>query len=66
MEYGYLEELRSLLSLLKLMTSTTTIGKKVDINNEQDKQFSGDIWAWSTENNWGGRGEFISGRSWGC
>lgn len=40
--------------------------RKVDTNNETDKQLAGDIWAWSTENDWGGRGEFISGRSWGC
>jgi len=48
------------------MTSTTTNGKKVDTNNEQDKQLAGDIWAWSSGNDFGGRGEFISGRSWGC
>jgi len=39
---------------------------KVDVTNEQDKQFAGDIWAWTTLNDWGGRGEFNSGRSWGC
>jgi len=39
---------------------------KVDVNNEQDRQFAGDIWAWTSLNDWGGRGEFISGRSWGC
>jgi len=40
--------------------------RKVDVNNESDRQFAGDIWAWSSENDWGGRGEFTSGRSWGC
>jgi len=40
--------------------------KKVDTSNESDRQFAGDIWAWSSENDFGGRGEFISGRSWGC
>jgi len=39
---------------------------KVDTNNPEHREFAGDIWSWSTLNNWGGRGEFVSGRSWGC
>jgi len=39
---------------------------KVDIKNKEQKEFTDDIWSWTSLNNWGGRGEFIVGRSWGC
>jgi len=40
--------------------------QKVDINNPEQRGFAEDIWAWASENNWAGRGEFQSGRTWGC
>jgi len=39
---------------------------KCDVTKEEDRTWAGDIWAWTTETNWGGKGEFVSGRSWGC
>jgi len=39
---------------------------KVDVTNQEQRQLCDDIWSWNTLNDWGGRGEFISGRSWGC
>jgi len=39
---------------------------KVDVSNQDQRQWVDDIWSWTTLNDWGGRGEFISGRSWGC
>jgi elongation factor 1-gamma len=39
---------------------------KIDIKNKEQKDFCDDVWSWSTLNNWGGRGEFVVGRSWGC
>jgi len=40
---------------------------KVDINNPEQKSLAEDIWAWASEDpTWGGRGEFQSGRTWGC
>jgi len=39
---------------------------KCDVTKEEDRAWAGDIWAWTSETNWAGRGEFVSGRSWGC
>jgi elongation factor 1-gamma len=39
---------------------------KVDITNPEQKQLAEDIWAWSSETNWGGRGDYVVGRTWGC
>jgi len=39
---------------------------KVDVTNQEHRQWCDDIWSWSTLNEWGGRGDFIAGRSWGC
>lgn len=39
---------------------------KVDINNPEQKTLAEDIWAWSSETNWGGRGDYVVGRTWGC
>jgi len=39
---------------------------RCDPTKEEDRILAGDIWSWTTENNWGGKGEFVSGRSWGC
>jgi len=39
---------------------------KVDVTNQEQRQWADDIWSWTTLNDWGGRGEFIAGRSWGC
>jgi len=39
---------------------------KADVNNEADRTLVSDIFAWESLNNWGGKGEFVSGRTWGC
>jgi len=39
---------------------------KVDVTNQDQRQWVDDIWSWTTLNDWGGRGDFVSGRSWGC
>jgi len=39
---------------------------KVDVNNHDHKSFVTDLWAWDTQNDWGGRGEYINARTWGC
>jgi len=39
---------------------------KADINSEADRSLVSDIFAWESVNAWGGKGEFVSGRTWGC
>jgi len=39
---------------------------KVDINNQEQRTLVEDIWSWNSETNWGGRGEYVVGRAWGC
>jgi len=39
---------------------------KVDPKNNDQKTLVNDIWSWTTLNNWGGKGDFVVGRSWGC
>jgi len=39
---------------------------KVDPSNEHERHWVSDIWAWDSPTNWGGKGEFVAARSWGC
>jgi len=39
---------------------------KVDVNVPEQREFVSDLWSWDSLTNWGGRGEFYTGRTWGC
>jgi elongation factor 1-gamma len=40
--------------------------RKADENVAADRELITDIWAWESQNNWAGNGEFYTGRTWGC
>jgi len=39
---------------------------KADVSNTADREFVNDLWSWESHSHWGGRGEFYTGRTWGC
>jgi len=39
---------------------------KADVSNHGDRQFVEDLWSWESHSHWGGRGDFYTGRTWGC
>jgi elongation factor 1-gamma len=39
---------------------------KADVTVEADREFVNDCWSWESHTHWGGRGEFYTGRTWGC
>jgi elongation factor 1-gamma len=39
---------------------------KVDVSVPEQREFVSDVWAWESQTNWGGRGEFYTARTWGC